>query len=145
MEQNKVMLLVTAVFGALAILFAIIGVATEGWPSTKTQLFRLGNVGGYNYTAAGVLLIIGIVFTAIAILLAILFLTQFISSSADRIKGLALALLVLAGIFIVAAYSRAVFTDFYSYHLAVTSGTLVFVSTIFFTYWIGHTSITHST
>jgi hypothetical protein len=144
MEQNVFMLSATTILGALAALFAIIGVATPGWPYNKNQLLGCGATCDYNYTAAGVLLIIAIVFLIIAGLLAVMFLQRYIASPADRIKALALALLVIAVIFIVSAYSCTLYRqnyNYYSYHLTVTAGILAFLSTIFFTYWIGRTSV----
>lgn len=149
MEQNVFMLLATIVCGIFAVFFAIIGVATDGWRNpfndNKTQLFPWGNQLEHNYTATGILLIISIVMTAIATLCTIMFLLEFINNSANRIKAFVLFLFVLSGILIAAAYSRAVATRFYSYHMSVTAGTLTFLSMIFFTYWIGYNSAPRAT
>jgi hypothetical protein len=148
MHQNTFMLLATAVLGTLATFFAIVGVGAPGWPrlsgspvssANRTSLLSSNNISGY--TSAGVLLIIAIVILIIASLLTFMFLREFINDSSDRIKGLLLFFFVLAGIFIMSAYSRAVSIDFYSYHLSVVAGILNFISIIFFTYWLGRTSV----
>jgi membrane protease YdiL (CAAX protease family) len=144
MEQNVFMLLATAVLGALAILFAIIGVATRAWPIGTIALFNCGNQCDYRHTAAGVLLIIAIVALAIASILTIMFLRRLISHFSDRIKAFVLSLIVLSGILIVTAYSITLPNAYYSYHLAVTAGILVFLSAISFTYFCGHTSVMSS-
>jgi hypothetical protein len=144
MEQNVFMLSATIILGALAALFAIIGVATPGWPFSNNPLFGCGARCSYNSTAAGVLLIIAIVFLVAAGLLTVMFLQKYIASTADRIKAVTLALLVIAVIFIVSAYSCALYNgnaNFYSYHLTVTAGILAFLSTMFFTYWLGRVSV----
>jgi len=142
MEQDAFMLLAAAVLGTLATLFAIIGVATRAWTGSNIGLFNLVSNSERNFTAAGVLLIIAIVILAIAILFTVMFLKRLINKSSDKIKFLVLALFILAVIFIVSAYSRAVAISLYSYHLTVTAGALAFLSTIFFTYWLGRASVT---
>lgn len=143
MEQTTFMLLATIVSAALALLFAIIGVATPGWPSTNTRLFDCSGCP-YNSTAIGVLLIIAIIFLFIAGVVAILFLQRILQRSLDLIKLLVLVLLLISGIFIVAAYSTVFHikgTNVYSYHLAVTAGVLTFLSALFFSYFMGRTSV----
>jgi len=141
MQQNTFMLLATVIFGTVATFFAIIGVASSGWPPNKVALFNWNNRNGFNYASAGVLLVIAIVILIIAILFTILFQREFIKEPSERIKGLLLACFVLAGIFMIAGYSRAVLIGFYSYHLSVIAGILTFFSAIFFTYWLGRTSV----
>ncbi len=139
------MLLAAAVFGALAAIFALIGVATPGWPSSdvsyRIQLFNCGGLCKYSYTAAGVLLIIAIVILVISSVIIILFLRKFISNPTDRMKGPLFFFLIIAGVFIVSSYSRAVDGVYYSYHLSVSAGIMTFFSAIFFTYWVGRNSV----
>ncbi len=138
------MLLAAAVCAALAAIFALIGVATPGWRSgsgSEVQLFNCGTQCNYNSIAAGVLLIIAIVILVVSSLIIILFLRKFISNPTDRMKGPLLSSLLIAGIFIVSAYSRPVDGGYYSYHLSVTAGTMTFFSAIFFTYWVGRNSV----
>ncbi|CAF0891116.1 unnamed protein product [Adineta steineri] len=144
MEQNSLTLLITIVLAAVGILFTIIGVATPGWGalSGRVSLFRCGSPCVFNYTAAGVLLLIAILFLVIAIVFTLMFWRGMISNSSDIIKSIVLVLFVVAAIFITVAYSRATLSNFYSYHIAVTAGNLVFLSALSFAYWLGRTSVT---
>ena len=144
MEQDKFMLSATIILAALAILFAIIGVATPGWPFGNFSLLTCGINCSYDVKAAGALLIIAIIFLFIAGLLAIMFLQRYVQNTNDKIKVATLALLVISVIFIVAAYSCPLYkqsASYYSYHLAVTAGILASLSTMFFTYWLGRRSV----
>ncbi|CAF1127760.1 unnamed protein product [Adineta steineri] len=142
MEQNSLTLLISIVLAAVGILFTIIGVATPGWAGS-INLFRCGSRCPLNYTAAGVLLLLAILFLVIAIVFTLMFWRGMISNSSDIIKNIVLFLFLLAAIFITVAYSRAMPSGLYSYHIAVTAGNLVFLSALAFTYWLGRTSVTY--
>ena len=143
MEQTRATLLATIVLAGLALFFAIIGVATPGWVD-KSRLFNCGESCPNNNISAGALLIIAIIFLFVCVLVAVMILQRFIDSSADLIKFLLLFLLLISGIFIVAAYSSVFLlkdSNNYSYHLSVTAGVLTFVSALFFSYYVGRTSV----
>jgi putative Mn2+ efflux pump MntP len=140
MEQNTFALLTTLVLAAIATLFTILAVALPGWPLGR--LLNCGIACPSNYIAAGVLLIIAIVLLTVAIAFTVMFWRGLISNSSDKIKGIVLALFVICNIFIVTAYSRVINPEVYSYHLAAAAGSLTFVSSILFTYWLGRTSVT---
>ncbi|CAF1465120.1 unnamed protein product [Adineta ricciae] len=143
MEQNTFLLLLTSILAAIATIFSIVGVATDGWFSSS-NLFASSNT---DRTAAGALLIISIVLLALSTVLDLMFWRGLISNSADRVKCVVLGLLVSASILIIIAYSRAIAAaaaviqvkDF-SYHLATTSGVLAFLSAVVFAHWLGRTS-----
>ena len=143
MEQNTFLLLLTSILAAIATLFSIVAVATNGWFGSG-NLFTSSNT---DRTAAGALLIIGIVFLALSTVLNLMFWRGLISNSADKVKSVVLGLLVGASILIIVAYSRVIATaavamqvkDF-SYQLATTSGILAFLSAIVFAHWLGRTS-----
>ncbi|CAF0753554.1 unnamed protein product [Adineta ricciae] len=126
MEQNTFLLLLTSILAAIATIFSIVGVATDGWFGSS-NLFANSNT---DRTAAGALVIISL-----------------ISNSADKIKSIVLGLLVGASILIIIACSRtiaaaatAIQVKDFSYHLATTSGILAFLSAIVFAHWLGRTS-----
>jgi len=140
MEQNTFALLTTLVLAAVATLFTILAVALPGWPLGR--LLNCVTACPSDYIAAGVLLIIAIILLTVAIAFTVMFWRGLISNSSDKIKGIVLAFFVVSNILIVAAYSRVIIPEFYSYHLAVTASSLTFVSSILFTYWLGRTSVT---
>lgn len=134
MEQDATILLVSLVLGALALLFTIIGTAIPYW----------GGVGVFNFnTGTGALLIIAIVLLMVAVVFTAMFWRGIISNASDMIKYVVLALFIISGIFIVAAYSQAVPYSIlvYSYHLTVTAGILTFLSLMCFSFWAGRTSV----
>ena len=139
MEQHTVSLLVAAILLALSTLFSIIAVATPGWNVAHTA--RLLKFPGT--TAAGVLLIIAIVLQAVCLVLLLVFARRVVAQPTNRLKALLLAFTILAGIFIVSAYSDVVWLvngRVYGYQLAVVSGIFTFLSAIIISYWLGSTS-----
>lgn len=136
------MLLIAACFGAVAALFTIIGVSAPGWNSSgNLALFKCrGNCSAY--TAAGVLLIIAIVFLAMAIALTVMVARRIIAHPTAPLKSIILSLFILAAIVIVVAYSRAlVYAQGYSYQLTAIASIFTFVSSLIVSYWIGRTHI----
>ncbi|CAF1670758.1 unnamed protein product [Adineta ricciae] len=143
MEQNTFLLLLTSILAAIATIFSIVGVATDGWFGSS-NLFANSNT---DRTAAGALVIISIVFLTVSNVLNLVFWRGLISNSADKIKSIVLGLLVGASILIIIACSRtiaaaatAIQVKDFSYHLATTSGILAFLSAIVFAHWLGRTS-----
>lgn len=96
------------------------------------------------YIAAGVLLIFSIILLTGALLLIVMFLRGILKNESGRIKAVVLVLLFIGGIFIISGYSSPQHqpgNNYYSYHLAVAAGIFTYISTIFFAYYAGHTSI----
>lgn len=143
MEQTAFTLLATIASAALALLFAIIGVAAPGWLG-GARLFNCGVSCPNNNIAAGVLLIIAIVFLFLSVVAAVILRLRYAENQADFIKFVVLFLLFIASIFIVAAYSSVYLIKGYknySYHLSTTAGVLAFLSTLFFSYYMGRSSV----
>ena len=122
------------VFACIALLFAIVSLATSGWNGHNVVKGR-----GKTYLDVTVLSFLAIFFLILGIISMILFATQLITSFSSVIKASAIVLLALAEVFLVAAYT-SFFTynsKNYGYYLMITSGILTFISSIIAAFWVG--------
>jgi hypothetical protein len=126
------------IIACVALLFAIISIASSGWSGRNLMKNCNGCLG------TTILAFLGILFLILGIISTILFAKRLITSFSTGIKVSGVLLLALAGIFIVAAY-----TSFnhhtpnnYSYYLMVTAGVFTFISSIIVAFWLGRNWIT---
>lgn len=122
----------------LALLFAIISIATSGWGGRS--LLKDGS----NHLSTIVLAFFAILSLILGIIFTVLFAKRLITSFSKVVKFSGVLLLALAGVFIVAAYMS--FSPYvssnYSYYLMVTAGIFTFISSIFAAFWLGRNWIT---
>ena len=121
------------ILACLALLFAIISLATSGWNGRNL----MKNCSDCLSTT--ILVFLAIVCLVLGIVSIILFARRLITSFSTAIKVSGVLLLALAGIFIVAAYAsygRHV-TNQYGYYLMITAGIFTFISSILAAFWLG--------
>jgi hypothetical protein len=123
----------SVVIACVALLFAIISVATSGWDGGS--LIKNGN----NFLSTIILSFFAIFFLLLGILSTILFAKRLITSFSTAIKVSSVLLFALAGIFIVAAYVSYSphKPNHYGYYLMVTAGVFTFISSIIVAFWLG--------
>ena len=139
MDPETLKLFIIAGFGCIALFFTILGVSTPGWGGDYT-LFGCSTCGG-RAIAIGVLLIFVMFILMIAVSLIVLIARRRINNPSPLLRISVLALLIVATIFTIIAYSQALSSiAFYSYHVTVTAGVFAYISTICFAYWAGSTS-----
>jgi hypothetical protein len=126
------------IIACVALLFAIISVASSGW-NGRNLMKNCGNCLGTT-----VLAFLGILFLILGIISTILFANRLITSFSTGIKVSGVLLFAIAGIFIVAAYTsiNSHNPNNYSYYLMVTAGIFSFISSIIVAFWLGRNWIT---
>ena len=140
MHNSTLHLLIAAGLTALSLLFTIISVSAPGWGfASDGTLFKCQSGSDCSrLNGAGVLLIIAIIFLAISIVLLLILARGIISMPTNSLKSLLIVFLVLAAIFIVSGYSRALIAlNVYSYQLAVAAAIFTFLSGMIVSYWAG--------
>jgi hypothetical protein len=124
----------SVVIACLALLFAILSLATAGWSGRNL----IKNCGTYCISTT-ILSFFGIFFLALGIVATILFATRLVTSFSTTIKLSAILLFAIAAIFIVSAYAS--YTTYnqnnYGYYLMMIAGILANISSIIVAFWLG--------
>lgn len=117
----------------IALLLAIISIASSGWNGR----YLLKNCDGCIGTI--ILSFIGIFFIVLAIISTILFAKRLITSFSLIIKLSSVLLFILAGIFIIFAYTTYIrySSNNYSYYLMAIAAIFTFISANLMSFWLG--------
>jgi hypothetical protein len=133
---GSTILATSAVITGIAVIFAIIGLATPKWLTTGHGLWNCPRVCSLS---AAALAIIGLLLLIASIILIIV---HFIRSLPQKFRVLPLVLLIVATLFLLAttaSYLRQMGITDYSFELMVTAHVFAFLASVLLAFWFGTT------